>query len=354
MNLKTLTANEVFNQLSKFKHTGSYKLMYSSVFGGLVNDPSLMLLPMDDHMVHRGDGVFEAIRFNRAKIYLLTEHLQRLQKSADFIGLKLPMPLAEISEICHEMQKFVYREATNHFKLNQNSSAEQSGSVGWASDARSIPLAANSEGVLRLYVSRGPGDFSPNPYSTIGSQLYIVATEFKPLPSLKYEQGVSLGLSEVPVKMGFYAQAKTCNYLPNVMMKKESVDNGFDFVVAVNEHGHVAEGSTENILIFSRGVLVAPKFDYTLRGTTLLRALELAQRHLEISHQIKDITVQDLLAANEIMMVGTTLAVLPVTQFNRRPVGSDGAGVFGQSAAISRVGPVSKKLLQLITSDINS
>ena len=37
----------------------SYRAMYSSILGGIITDPALMLIPLDDHMVHRGHGVFD-------------------------------------------------------------------------------------------------------------------------------------------------------------------------------------------------------------------------------------------------------------------------------------------------------
>lgn len=36
-----------------------YPAMYSSVFGGIILDPAMMVIPIDDHMVHRGHGVFD-------------------------------------------------------------------------------------------------------------------------------------------------------------------------------------------------------------------------------------------------------------------------------------------------------
>lgn len=33
--------------------------MYSSIFGGIITDPAMMVIPIDDHMVHRGHGVFD-------------------------------------------------------------------------------------------------------------------------------------------------------------------------------------------------------------------------------------------------------------------------------------------------------
>lgn len=36
-----------------------YRAMYSSLIGGITLDPALMVIPLDDHMVHRGHGVFD-------------------------------------------------------------------------------------------------------------------------------------------------------------------------------------------------------------------------------------------------------------------------------------------------------
>lgn len=38
---------------------GAYLAMYSSISGGITTDPAAMVIPMDDHMVHRGHGVFD-------------------------------------------------------------------------------------------------------------------------------------------------------------------------------------------------------------------------------------------------------------------------------------------------------
>lgn len=61
------------------------------------------------------------------------------------------------------------------------------------------------------------------------------------------------------------AQAKTCNYLPNVMMKKEALDRKLDFTIGFDDSNNVAESSTENIIIVnSAGYLVKPKPEFIL------------------------------------------------------------------------------------------
>lgn len=63
----------MFKAIEKLKHNREnnkanqqYLAMYSSIFGGIVTDEAAMVIPMDDHMVHRGHGVFDtAIIANR-------------------------------------------------------------------------------------------------------------------------------------------------------------------------------------------------------------------------------------------------------------------------------------------------
>ena len=52
-----------------------YPAMYSSVFGGIILDPAMMVLPIDDHMVHRGHGVFDTAMILDGALYELDAHL---------------------------------------------------------------------------------------------------------------------------------------------------------------------------------------------------------------------------------------------------------------------------------------
>jgi len=47
----------------------NFYAMYSSVLGGLVTDPALMVLPLDDHMVHRGHAVFYTAPLTHGMLY---------------------------------------------------------------------------------------------------------------------------------------------------------------------------------------------------------------------------------------------------------------------------------------------
>ena len=60
--------------------------------------------------------------------------------------------------------------------------------------------------LFRLYASRGPGGFTPNPYASIGPQLYLVISALKSKPEALYKGGAKIGFSKVAVKSGGLAR----------------------------------------------------------------------------------------------------------------------------------------------------
>src|ERR1043166_7638253 len=76
--------------------------MYSSVLGGIVTDPALMVLPLDDHMVHRGHAVFDTPTLTRGMLYQLDPHLDRLIRSAEGARIAPPFPRQRLRQIVLE------------------------------------------------------------------------------------------------------------------------------------------------------------------------------------------------------------------------------------------------------------
>lgn len=61
-------------------HTGKQQFlaMYSSMFGGITTDPAAMVIPVDDHMVHRGHGVFDTAAIMDGLVILFPHDKQAL------------------------------------------------------------------------------------------------------------------------------------------------------------------------------------------------------------------------------------------------------------------------------------
>lgn len=285
-----------------------YYAFYSSWLGGITTIPCMMLIPLDDHMVHRGDGVFEAVKAVARGVYLLDEHLERLFESAKKIGIVPPYSKQEMTDIILE----------------------------------TLHVADQQDAMLRIFLSRGPGNFSVNPYDSIGAQFHVLVSRLRKPPTEKYQTGTTIGQSHIPTKDAWMAQIKSCNYLPNVLMKKEAVDRQLDFVIGIDDKGHITESATENIMIVdANNTIIYPKLDYILKGTTMIRACELAQAH-GITVETKPISLADIKSAREVMMTGTTLNVLPVVAFE------------GESIGGGKPGPITIQLHDLVQNDMLS
>jgi branched-chain amino acid aminotransferase len=285
MNISLINPEQALSALMKHKYSAQpgYLAMYSSWLGGVVKEPGLMIVPVDDHLVHRGDGVFEAIKTVNRKVYLLQAHIDRLFSSAEALSIECPYSKSQLKEIILQTLK--------------------------------IANAPNT--VVRLFLSRGPGQFTTNPYDSVGAQVYVIITELKALPEDKVKNGVRIGVSAVPVKSSWLAKVKTCNYLPNVMMKKESVDQGLDYTVAFDADGFLAESSTENLIfIDSQGVLCHPYLDHILKGTTMTRLFDLVEQNkIRAVHRQAKVDQKQLQNAQALFLAGTTLDILPVKEF---------------------------------------
>ncbi len=274
-----------------------YIAMYSSWFKGIVTNPQYMMIPIDDHIVHRGDGIFEALRFKYNHFIEFDEHYERLLHSAKSLYLDVPYSKETILNIC---KKLLTYENSDH------------------------PL-------FRIYISRGPGDFTPNPNTEYGTQLYIVLTDTPPPPQEFYKKGCTLGLSTLLQKPSPYRGIKSCNYIPNVLLKKESLERGFNFCVNFSEDGHLCEGATENILLISKdNELLSPQFKDILPGTTLKRILALSdpliKKGILKAVHIKDIKREEIDSAKEIFMAGTTFEMLPIISVEGSPIGTGTPG----------------------------
>ena len=77
----------------------NFLAFYDHRIRAVVTNPRLMLIPLDDHLVHRGDGVFETLKFIDGKLYQLDAHLQRLRNSSETIFINAPAPWDTIRNI---------------------------------------------------------------------------------------------------------------------------------------------------------------------------------------------------------------------------------------------------------------
>lgn len=312
---RKFTTEEAIGRLRQTVHAkaANFYAMYSSVLGGIVTDPALMVLPLDDHMVHRGHGVFDTAVLANGALYQLDQHLERFLRSAQMARIPLPFALEQLRQIIID----------------------------------TTAASGRRDGSVRYWLSAGPGGFGLGPGECVGSSFYVMVFGADFYPDSYYSEGLKVVTSTVPIKPPFFARVKSTNYLPNVLVVIEAKERGADNGIFIDERGMVAESSNMNAAFVTQNrVFRHPPFDAILSGITVQRILHLARRLVEQGDlrdiKIADVSVEEAHQAAEMMLVGSSIKVAPVVMWDNRPIG-DG-----------KPGPIARKLLNLWHEDVRN
>jgi branched-chain amino acid aminotransferase len=253
-----------------------------------------------DHGLLYGDGVFEGIRAYNGRIFRLQAHLDRLYDSAKMINLSIPISKQEFGELLYETMR------RNNLK----------------------------DAYIRPVVTRGKGDLGLDPRKCPRATIFIIATYWGAM----YGDLYSVGLKAITVSVRRNAaealppNAKTLNYLNNILAKIEANCKGGDEAIFFDTNGYLSEGSGDNIFIVKNGLLCTPPTLNNLRGITREVVLECAKR-LGIEHVEKNLGYFDLYTADEVFVTGTAAEVAPIVHIDGRIIGE------------GLPGPVTKELM---------
>ena len=249
------------------------------------------------HTLHYGLGVFEGVRAYSTRkgpsIFRLDDHTDRLFKSAETVNMKIPYSKEVLNAAHQEVIK------ANNLK-----------------EAYIRPMC--------FYGSEGMGLRADN----LKVHAMVAAWEW---PSYMEPEARTKGIK---VKLSsFNRQVKNPvsnakvngNYVHSIVALNEALENGFDEALMLDADGYVAEGSGENFFIVKEDVLYSPDLDSCLDGITRRTILELAEE-LGISYEIKKLTVEDVLEADESFFSGTAAEVVPINSLDGNTIGSGDRG----------------------------
>lgn len=243
-------------------------------------------IPVNDHGLLYGDGVFEGIRFYQRRAFRLQRHLQRLALSARAIALEIPLSSAELTAVIEHL----------------------------------IDAFADDDGYIRLMVTRGAGPMGLNPKSCSQPNVIAIADQLTMIALDGQQAGARLIVSSVrrlPAD-GLDPRIKSLNYLNHILAKIEANHAGADEAILLNAQGRVAEGTADSIFIVRGGRLLTPPCsEGALEGITRELVLQLARdRGIETVEQ--PLGVYDLYAADECFLTGTGAELVPVASIDRR------------------------------------
>lgn len=253
-------------------------------------------LPVNDHGLLYGDGVFEGIRIYQRRPFRLLRHLERLARSARAIALTIPFNSAELTEVVEQM--------TETF--------------------------AADNGYIRLVVTRGSGSLGLNPKGCERPNVIVIADQLSMIDQHTRERGARLIVASVrrPPADSLDPRIKSLNYLNHILAKIEANHAGADEAILLNTQGRVAEGTADNVFIVRGDCLLTPPCsEGALEGITRELVLELAEA---ADLRVKEIPlgIYDLYTADECFLTGTGAELIPVASIDQRIIAQCPGPVF--------------------------
>ncbi len=243
-------------------------------------------IPVLDHGLLYGDGVFEGIRFYAGAPFLLDEHLRRLRDSAQAIALSVPWDDDELAGIT----------------------------------AAVVEAFDGDEGYIRMIVTRGEGPLGIDPAPCKTPRLIVIASRLEMVNHAARTHGVRLitaATRRLPPD-GLDPRIKSLNYLNHILARIEANRAGADEAVLLNAQGRVAEGTADNLFVVREGrLLTPPVIDGALPGITRALILQLAADS-GIEAREQSLAPYDLHTADECFLTGTGAELIPVREIDGR------------------------------------
>ena len=272
---------------------------------GKVRDPSGAMVSVFDRGFLFGDSVYETVAWVCGRLVFLSEHLDRLDRSARRLFMDTPARDAIVRAV---------RET--------------------------VAATGEAEARVRIIVTRGVGPVDIDPATAGSPQLVVIA---QPLGAPTAEMLASgIAVEVVHLSRGGPGNPdpaiKSGNYLNSVLAMAEARRRraGAGEAILCSGSGSIAEGATSNVFFVQAGILATPSLEVgILDGVTRSKVLGLAKAQGIPVREPAFVAPRELLAADEVFLTSAVRGVLPVTR------------VDGSSVGTGKPGPLTLRLLDL-------
>ena len=263
--------------------------------GSLV-DASDATVPVSDHGLTVGDGVFETMRTERGVPFAMTRHLRRLRASLDGLGLTLDR---SDDELRHALVAVVE--------------------------------SVDGPAKVRLTVTAGPGPLGSG-RDDDGLTVVVAAAALDAWP----ESGEAITVPWRRNEHSAVAGLKTTSYAENVVALARAREQGATEAILANTAGRLCEGTGSNVFVVMGGeVLTPPLSSGCLAGVT--RALVLEALDVDVVFREADLPIAALTDADEVFLTSSTRDVQGQHRIDDRTLPAPGPVTSAVAEAFARL-----------------
>jgi len=257
--------------------------------GEIVPAGQARISPLDRGFLF-GDAVYEAMPVCGGRVVGESEHLARLDRSLGAIGIRNPADEA-----------------------------------GWRRlFARLVEANGGGDMFLYLQVSRGAdaGRDHRFPAATEPTVL-AMAMHWRPPREADYPSGVNAALA--PDQRWARCDIKSTSLLANVLARQDAAERGAAEAI-LHRDGWVTEGAASTIAIVTGGTLLAPPPDPSLLPSVTLQLAWAVAEAEGIPRARRRFTVEELLEADEVIMLASSRELVPVGRVDDTTIGTGAPG----------------------------
>jgi branched-chain amino acid aminotransferase len=234
------------------------------------------------HGLHYASAVFEGARMYGGEIFKLTEHTQRLHRSAEILDFTIPFSVAEIDQACKET---CARNGLEDCYVRP---------IAWRG-SESISVAAHDTTIhLAIAAWQWPSYFDPEEKRR---GIRVTFAKYKrPSPETAPTASKATGL-----------------YMICTVSKHAAEAAGYADALMLDWRGYIAETTGANIFLVRDGVIHTPTPDCFLDGITRRSVIEIARRRgFEVVE--RHIPAEELSTFSEVFICGTAAEVTPISE----------------------------------------
>ncbi len=267
-------------------------------YNGKIMSLSEAEVSANDRAFYFGDGIYDVATVRKGVCFALDDHLDRFIGNAERLRLNLNMTREELVSVCKMLLSNLdgdIEEAVLYFQASRGS----------APRSHAFPKDA----VANLYFT-----LKPMVFKKLGAEVSAI-----------FEEDIRFLMCDI----------KTLNLLPNVLAQQKATEAGC-YEVVFHRGQRVTEGSHSSVCMIKDGVFCTPPADnLILPSITRKHYLEICQ-DLGIPTKIAPFTKEELLDADEIIIMSTTALMCRCTKLDGKEVGGKDSALLERLAAAYR------------------
>lgn len=254
----------------------------------LINGKQSSALAISDRGLHYGDGLFETIAVQNKTLLCWEDHIARLQKGCALLAIPTP-------------------------------------SVAQLKDEADSLITSDEKQVIKIIISRGEGGRGyALPEETTTTR--IISRHPWPKHADDNEtQGVNVRICDYRYSHNsVLAGVKHLNRLEQVLARSEWSDQSIAEGIVLDSFNNVIEGTMSNVFYIKDNTLNTPELSQCGIDGIIRKKIIVLANTLNISIAIKDISLKELLSAEEIFICNSIIGVWPVSILDNKsfPIGS--------------------------------